>query len=154
MIIEKPKTKDLENIRHILEQWTELEEVEKYISRINLEIEGNTEYSMNFWVIKDGDVLTGVGGLAEPLPLIMPFAKSDNPGEIKILYLDNNYRGQGAGKKMINFLENEAKNQGYKELFIRSAQRYEETAYGFYEKMGYVSLAKLDNNMSVFHKIF
>jgi N-acetylglutamate synthase-like GNAT family acetyltransferase len=153
MIIEKPKVEDLETISQILKQWTESEEVEKYLSRINSEINGQTEYSMNFWVAKENSLAIGVGGLAKPLPTILPMAKSKNPGEIKILYIDNNYRGQGVGRKMINFLENEAKNQNYQELFIRSAQRYQDTAYGFYEKMGYIKLCELDNNMGVFYKM-
>ena len=53
MLIEKPKIQDLKMIRSVLEQWTELEEVEKYLSRIESEINGSTEYSMNFFVVKD-----------------------------------------------------------------------------------------------------
>lgn len=152
MIIEKPKKEDLGTIREILEQWTEPEEVEKYLFRINSEIAGQTEYAMNFWVIKDKEFVSGIAGLAKPLSIILPLAKSSNPGEIKILYINNKHQGKGLGRKMISFLENEAKNQKYQELFIRSALRYQETAYGFYEKMGYVKLGKLDNDMSVFYK--
>ncbi len=154
MLIEKPKTEDLKMIRCVLEQWTEQEEVEKYLLRIESEINGITEYSMNFWVIKDGKSVVGISGLAKPLPLVLPLAKTDNPGEIKILYIDNNHRHQGAGSQMVNYLEQEAKNEGYKELFIRSAERYKDTAYDFYENMGYEQIHKLENNMSVFYKIF
>jgi len=153
MVIEKPKTEDLEMVRQILEQWTEPEEVEKYLARVNSEINGQTEYSMNFWVIKDNELVVGIGGLAKPLPIILPLAKFNNPGEIKILYIDGNNRGKGYGKQMLNFLENEAQNQSYQELFIRSAERYQETAYGFYKKMGYIKLCELENKMSVFYKV-
>lgn len=153
MLIEKPKIEDLKMIRYILEQWTEPEEVEKYLSRIESEINGSTEYSMNFWVIKNENLVIGVGGLAELLPLILPLAKTTNPGEIKILYIDNHHRGKGFGGQMINYLEQEAVNQGYRELFIRSAERYKDTAYGFYNNMGYEQIHKLENNMSVFYKI-
>ncbi|MDD3939668.1 MAG: hypothetical protein PHF49_03405 [Patescibacteria group bacterium] len=67
--------------------------------------------------------------------------------------MDNDHRCKVVGRKMVNFLEHEAKNQNYQELFIRSAQRYQETAYGFYEKMKYIKLCELDNNISVFYKI-
>jgi len=137
MIIEKPKIEDLKMTRYVLEQWTEREEVEKYLSRTESEINGNTEYSMSFWVIKDEGVVIGVGGLAKPLPVILPLVKTSNPGEIKILYIDNDHRGKGVGRQMINFLEKAAINQGYKELFIRSAERYKDTAYVFYKRMGY-----------------
>ena len=108
---------------------------------------------MNFWVIKSNDLIVGVGGLADPLPVVIPLAQSGNPGEIKILYLDNEIRGKGFGKQMVEFLEKEARGQGYTELFIRSAERYKDTAYGFYEKVGYKKVGLLDNNMVVFAKV-
>ena len=153
MLIEKSKTEDLKMIRCILEQWTDPEEVEKYLLRIESEINGHAEYSMNFWVIKDQESVIGVGGLSKPLPIILPLAKTNNPGEIKILYIDNNHRGKCVGRQMMNYLELEARNQGYTELFVRSAERYENTAYGFYKKMGYEQIYKLENNMSVFYKM-
>lgn len=153
MLIEKPKIEDLKMIRSVLEQWTESEEVEKYLSRIESEINGSTEYSMNFFVVKDQELVIGVGGLAKPLPIVLPLAKTSNPGEIKILYIDNNHRGKGFGREMINSLELEARNQGYLELFVRSAERYKDTAYNFYKNMGYEEIYKLENNMSVFYKI-
>ncbi|MDD3939667.1 MAG: hypothetical protein PHF49_03400 [Patescibacteria group bacterium] len=64
MIIEKPKVEDLEIINQILKQWTKPEEVEKYLYRISSEINGKTEYSMNFWVAKGGSLVVGVGGLS------------------------------------------------------------------------------------------
>ena len=153
MIIEKPKIEDLKMIRQILEQWTEPEEVDKYLSRINSEINDQTEYSMNFWVIKDNQFVVGVCGLAKPLPTILPLAKTNNPGEIKILYINDNNRNKGVGRQMINFLEQEAVNQSYTELFVRSAERYKETAHGFYKKMGYKNIGKTENNMNIFNKI-
>jgi len=153
MEIVKPKIEDLEGIRKILEQWTENEEVEKYLGRIKDEINGITKFGMNFWVIKSNDLIVGVGGLADPLPVVIPLAQSGNPGEIKILYLDNEIRGKGFGKQMVEFLEKEARGQGYTELFIRSAERYKDTAYGFYEKVGYKKVGLLDNNMVVFAKV-
>lgn len=153
MTITKPQTQDLETIRQILEQWTDLEEVDKYLARISSEINGQTEYSMNFWVIKDANLVIGVGGLAQPLPIILPLAKSINPGEIKILYLNNRHRDLGSGKQLLNFLEQEASRQGYFELFVRSAKKYQDTAYGFYQKMGYAVVGQTENNMSIFYKL-
>ncbi|MFZ4631804.1 MAG: GNAT family N-acetyltransferase [Patescibacteria group bacterium] len=153
MLIEKPKIEDLKAIAQILEQWTEKEEVEKYLSRIESEINGYTEYSMNFWVVKDGKFVIGVGGLAEPLPKILSLSKSKKPGEIKILYINSIHQSKGAGRQMVEFLEQEARNQGYTELFIRSAERYKDTAYGFYKNMGYEAIGKTENNMKIFSKI-
>jgi hypothetical protein len=48
----KPKTEDLERIKEILTEWTDLGEVSKYAARILNEINGNTEFEMLFWIIK------------------------------------------------------------------------------------------------------
>ena len=153
MIIRKPKIEDLDKIGQILKQWTDQEEVEKYLFRIKSEIDGYTEYSMNFWVGEDNGTIICISGLSNPLPIILSLAKSKNPGEIKIFYVDNNHRGKGIGRQMINFLEEEAKNQGYAELFVRSAERYKDTGHGFYEKMKYEFLGRTENNMAIFHRL-
>jgi len=152
MNISKPKTEDLDKIFEILLQWTEKGEAEKYIKRIKNEINGTTEFNMSFWVIKKDDEIAGVGGLSDILPSIKNLSKTKNPGELKILYLDNKFRGQGFGKILLNFLEEKAKDNKYTELIIRSAERYKNTAYGFYEKMGYKNIGLTDNNMAVFNK--
>lgn len=152
MNITKPKTEDLDKIFEILLQWTEREEAEKYVKRIKNEINGKTEFNMSFWVIKKDEEVAGVGGLSEILPSIKNFSKTKNPCELKILYLDNKFRGQGFGKILLNSLEEKAKENKYAELIIRSAERYKDTAYGFYEKMGYKNIGLTDNNMAVFNK--
>jgi GNAT superfamily N-acetyltransferase len=152
MNISKPKIEDLNKISEILLQWTEKEEAEKYVKRIKNEINGTTEFNMSFWVIKKDDEVVGVGGLSDVLPSIKSFTKTENPCELKILYLDNKFRGQGFGKILLNSLEEKAKENKYTELIIRSAERYKDTAYGFYEKMGYRNVGLTDNNMVVFNK--
>lgn len=152
MNISKPKTEDLDKIFEILLQWTEREEAEKYVKRIRNEINGTTEFNMSFWVIKKDEEVVGIGGLSDILPSIKSFQKTDSPCELKILYIDNKFRGQGFGKILLNFLEEKAKDNKYTELMIRSADRYKDTAYGFYEKMGYKNIGLTDNNMAVFNK--
>ncbi len=150
--ITKPKIEDLDKIFAILLQWTDREEAEKYVNRIKNEINGIKEFNMSFWVIKKDDEVAGVGGLSDILPSIKSFSKTENPCELKILYLDNKFRGQGFGKILLNSLEKKAKENKYTELMIRSAERYKDTAYGFYEKMGYKNIGLTDNNMAVFNK--
>ena len=152
MEINKPSIKDLIRIDLILSEWTEKEEVNKYIKRIEKEINGYTEFGMSFWVIKKDNEVIGVGGLSEILPSIKIFSQTNNPGELKILYLDNKFRGQGFGKTFLGFLEEKAKEIKYTELMIRSAENYKDTAYDFYIKMGYKNLGLTDNNMAVFAK--
>jgi len=148
----KPLPADLPAIKSILSQWTETSEVGKYLARIENEINGTAEFNQHFWVIKLDHQTTGVGGLADPLPKSLPFATTSKPGEIKILYLDNLNRGRGLGKELLAFLENEAKNFGYTEILIRTASRYQATAWDFYQHQGYQLVGYLDTTMAVFKK--
>lgn len=152
MSITKPKIEDLDKIFEILLQWTEKEEALEYTERIKNEIHGITEFNMSFWIIKKDEEVVGVGGLSDILPSIKIFSKTENPCELKILYLDNKFRDQGFGKILLNFLEEKARENKCTELMLRSAERYKDTAYGFYEKMGYKNVGITDNNMVVFNK--
>lgn len=153
MTICKPSNLDIKSIKEILSQWTDLEEVEKYTARIQDEIKGRSQFSMQFWVINDEDIVVGVAGLANILPKIKQFSKTGNPCEIKILYLDKNQRGKGYGKSFIDFLENKAVEQGRTEILVRSATLYKDTAWGFYEKFGYKRCGTVDRDMAVFRKL-
>lgn len=152
--ISKPSLFHLPAIENILTQWTEPEEVEKYLLRIENEINNKTEFNQHFWIIEFDGQVAGVGGLADPLPKTLPFASTKNPGEIKILYLDNQFRGHGLGKELLIFLETEAKIYDYSEILIRTAERYKTTAWDFYQHQGYKLVGYLDETMAVFQKIF
>ncbi len=153
MLIRKPTIEDIEIIDKILTQWTELEEVNKYVERIKKETEGIIEYNTMFWLCEMDDKVVAIGGISDPLPKVMNFSKKTKPGEIKIIYVDNDYRGKGVGSFLLNSLENELKTRSYDEILVRSAERYKDTAYGFYEKMGYERVGTLeDQNMAVFYK--
>ena len=157
IIINKPTKEDLEMVRKILLQWTEKSEADKYIDRIKKEIGGTTEFNMHFWVAKNNGKAIGVVGLADPLPKVLPLAKTKNPGELKILYLYKKEQGKGIGKFLVDFVEEQAKKQGYSELLVRSAERYRDTAYGFYKNMGYKTIGVVSGSeksklMQVFSK--
>ena len=156
--INKPNGGDLNDIKEILSQWTDKEELNKYIERIDNEIKGKTEYNMQFWVVREGGKPVGIIGLSNLLPKVLFLAKTKKPAEIKILYLENNHRGKGLGKKLVSFVEDEAKKQGYSELIARSSMKYKETAFGFYERLGYAKMAEINNDeenkiMAVFEKV-
>jgi GNAT superfamily N-acetyltransferase len=155
--IVKPVNEDLNQIENILKEWTDREEVAKYIERIKNEILGKIEFNTGYWIAKEETIVLGITGLSDPLPKIMPFAETDKPAEIKILYVDSNQQTKGVGRSLVSFIESEAVRRGYKELIVRSALRYKNTAWGFYKKMGYKETAELLTNekepMQVFEKI-
>lgn len=154
---DSPQQKDILVIANILKQWLDTIEVEKYIERIGQAIKGRTEHGMNFWVIKEDSEVIGIGGLSDPLPNITSFAKTKNPGELKILYLDNKARGKGLGRQFILFLEEKSREQGRTEILVRSAEQYRNTAFEFYKKCGYEDNGSIINNagkpMQLFTKI-
>lgn len=155
MKIDKPKTNDLKDIEKILIQWTEKEEVDKYMQRIENEIKGQTKFNMQFVVARDeNEKAVGVAGLSDPLPKALKFSKTKNPGEVKILYVDNDTRGKGVGKKLIKFLEKKAKDDSYSELLVRSARKYCQTAYGFYKHMGYEDVGEIKSGSGKIMKVF
>ncbi len=92
------------------------------------------------------------------MPKIIPFATTSKPGEIKILYVDNNFKRKGLGTQLIVFLENNARKKGYTELLVRSANRYVDTGYAFYSARGYKAVGKVtggegSEKMRVFVKL-
>lgn len=156
--IRKPELSDLPAIQKILANWTEAEEVQKYTDRIANEINGSTEFNMQFWALEDNDHVIGVGGTSIPVPKLQPFFTTSKSVELKILYLDPNSRGKGAGKELLSFIEKEAIKRGFTEMLLRSAEKYKDTAYGFYEKMGYDPVGKVEGGdktkkMQVFRKL-
>lgn len=151
-MIRKPQKNDIKTIQAILTQWTEVEEVEKYVARITNEIDGIIEYNTRFWVYEDEGNVVGIAGLSDPLPKVISFSKGKKAIELKILYIDNLCRGKGIGKQLMAYLEELARDEKCDEMVVRSAKRYVDTAYGFYEKLGYKILGYVDNEMAVFGK--
>ncbi len=157
LTVSKPQSNDMSALARILGQWIDETETAKYVERMAAERAGRTEYGMAFFVLKNGDGVVGVGGLADQLPVIIPRAQSANPGELKILYLDTEMRGRGYGGAFLQFLESEAKRQGRTELLVRSAEQFRETAFGFYRQAGYEDLGAINNAsgqpMQLFRKV-
>lgn len=145
MKIRKPQKGDLVEIKSILSQWNDEEYTEIYLSRVRNEINGITEFNMKFWIASDDGVL-GIVGLSDLSPDLSIFSKTDKPGQLKILYIDNKMRGKKIGKKLALHIEKEALKQGYKELLVKSSEIYKNTAWGFYEKMGYKQMGLIENS--------
>lgn len=65
-------------------------------------------------------------------------ADADMAGAFEIfrLYVDSQFQGKGIGGRLINFAEEKAEEQGYKEIAIW-ALKSNEHAVSFYQKRGY-----------------
>ena len=158
MNIFKPQKSDLPDIKDILYKWTDKEEADKYIDRILSEIDGDTEWNMRYWVIKQDDKVYGVSGIGDSYPKLSQHAKTNKPGLIKIMYLVDDERGKGIGKLLLKAMEEEMRKFGYSEIIVGSHSQYKDTAFGFYKKMGYKVIGRNKGDsesdyMEVFGKV-
>ena len=82
-----------------------------------------------YYVLMDGGrVIGGVG-----------FAEFDgDPGccEMQKLYLDDAYKGRGIGHRMVGFIEQKAREAGYRRIYLETHTNLK-AAIRLYEKSGY-----------------
>jgi len=157
ILIGKPKIEDVSDIKKILDQWAGEEYTETHSKRVSEEIEGKTEFNLHFWIARENKDLVGIIGLSDPLPKVLTFTRTEKPAEIKILYVDKSQQSKGIGRTLVSFIEDEAERQGYTELLVRSAEKYKDISWGFYQKLGYAKVGslvdpKIGEAMQVFEK--
>ncbi len=78
----------------------------------------------------------------------------DSIAELKALYLDKRYRGQGWGKLLFNAIIEKARTCGFKTIVLDSMKQYKE-ARKLYEKCGFTDCARYNDNAyaAVFMKL-
>jgi GNAT superfamily N-acetyltransferase len=135
----------------------EKEEVVNNFRRVQADIEGTSQYDTHFWVIKSSGEVMGIAGLSDCQPKLQPYIASKKPKEIKTVFVDRKYQRKGLGQKLLNFLEDEVRKQGCQQLLLVSAEKFQDTAYGFYEVLGFkqqgwVPGGSLGKRMAVFTK--
>ena len=79
-------------------------------------------------LLQDGHVVGGIG-LAE-------FDLSENCCELQKLYLNDSVKGRGLGYDLIEYIENRAREMGYRQMYLETHNNLE-TAIHVYEKAGY-----------------
>lgn len=85
------------------------------------------------WVAETNEGVVGCCGIYPTKGLPIGCA------ELVKFYLDQNARGKGVGKELMERSVNSAKEMGYKELYIESLPHYEK-AVNMYRKQGFKSL--------------
>lgn len=103
----------------------------------DIEIDGSDKYAKNM-ILTINNIPIGTGRLIE-------IDKKMYIGRLAVL---KQYRKKGYGTNIIRFLLNEAKNMGYREVFIH-AQSY---AINFYEKLGFKSFGDEFLEANILHK--
>lgn len=88
-------------------------------------------------VAVDGDRVVGLAGLQIGRSL-----EHDSPvGKLSELVVDENHRGRGLGKALVQAVEREARARGCTFLYLTTAHRRKE-AHAFYERIGFVETGK------------
>lgn len=98
--------------------------IEKNVPK-NIEFDGKDDEYMHFCVYDNGSVV----GCAR----VNPSGEALHIGRVAVNTL---LRGKGYGRKLFEFIENYAKENHYKSLELGAI----ETAVGFYEKMGFITV--------------
>ena len=70
---------------------------------------------------------------------------NDDTAELKALYLDKSFRGQGFGKRLIDIVIKEAEMRGFKYVVLDSMKQYKD-ARRLYEKCGFTDVERYNDN--------
>ncbi len=106
-------------------------------SRHALNLNGLKAEAVTFWSLWNGDNVVGFGALKE---------LNQNHGEIKSMRTQSQFRSQGLGAKILEFLIQQAKQRGYKKLSLETgAMAFFAPAHRLYERAGFVSCAPFAN---------
>ena len=66
--------------------------------------------------------------------------KDENTAQVRAVIVDEKYQGIGAGKYLMDFIEEKIKSEGFNHIILHGRTKVE----GFYEKLGYKSYGKVD----------
>jgi L-amino acid N-acyltransferase YncA len=141
-VIREPTEKDIDALQPILETWIKdsetheikAAEVAGVMQTIRAGIAGQGDFS--YLIAEEEGKAVGVMGFCKLTDLRMNYAETDNPAELVNAYVEAGNRvGRGIGKALLTKLEETARAQGFKEILLNSGPRYEETGWGFCNKV-------------------
>jgi len=156
--ISSAKISDLKNIKSVLGYWLTAEEVEHYLPYIKNSIYGEKmaiQYDSHYFVISsDKNKIIGVIGYRKPIPKVKKYACTKNPVELNMLYLRPNWRGKGVGRHGLAYLEEQVLIKGYGEILVRSADRFKDTAWGFYDHHDFKRMGKIKEEKKNYSQVW
>lgn len=79
------------------------------------------------WVVKQAGAIIGTFGVQRV---------SESDIELRRMYLDSQYRGQGLSRRMLTYAEEHARQQGFHRMILSTAE-LQAAAVKFYDKSGY-----------------
>ncbi|MEM8971260.1 MAG: GNAT family N-acetyltransferase [Pseudomonadota bacterium] len=93
------------------------------------------------WVVKQAETIMGTFGIQRI---------TDTDVELRRMYLDGQYRGQGLSRKMLEHAEEHARQQGFHRMILSTAE-LQAAAVKFYDKSGY-ELTKIETASAMSNK--
>lgn len=147
------KEKDIPALREISEYWLQddgiiaYDEVEGDMDALKESLEDGSTKKMFVAQTPEGKVIGMMGLNLQPKPVLIPFAKTDNPSELIVAYVHPSYRdGKGVGTALARVVQNLARTKGKKEILVESGPRHLETGYPFYDKLqGFKRVGIIEN---------
>jgi N-acetylglutamate synthase-like GNAT family acetyltransferase len=130
-VIRNVKLTDIEEITRLCEQLGYLITIEKIKPRVERLIK-DKEHAIFVYEINENTISGWVHVFGKHL-IELEYA------EIGGLVVDNNYRRQGIGLKLMKKCEEWAKENGYEEIRLRSGGQRKE-AHEFYKQIGYENI--------------
>lgn len=135
---------DLDALQPILERWIvdrdtgipRPDEVREDLDLMRASVDGSNGYQ--YFVAEENGQVVGVIGMRQPPEKLLElgFLHTNNPIELVNAYVTPEQKGgKGVGRALVSRLEDEATQQGYTEIVLNSGPRYENTGWGFYDKL-------------------
>lgn len=142
--------KDLEAIKRVLSDWLSVEEVKHYTESIREIVSTSLpqpKFDSHYYVAIFCGGIVGVAGFRMLNPMLLQFATTKTPAELCMLYVAKEHRGgKGVGTALLNYVIDEVKKRKYEEIIVRSAEKFADTGWGFYDKMGFCRVGQLQQS--------
>jgi len=139
--------KDIKAVSKILSDWLTKEEVDHYtksIQEIVSDSFSTPKFNSHYYVAIYGEDIVGVAGFRIPNPKLLKFATTKTPAELCMLYVAKEHRGgKSVGTVLLDHILDQVKDKKYTELIVRSAEKFTNTGWGFYDKKGFNRIGQL-----------
>lgn len=139
--IRQVELRDLERLRAIFCEWSvrgstgkiDMSDIRRKIGDIRGSIMGKN--NCRFIVaVNTQDSAIGIAGFKRPRTDIQA-TKTDDTVQLISPFVAKEYQGVGAAKRLLGEIVDEVKDLGYKEMIVRSAIRYKDSAWAAFSKM-------------------
>jgi GNAT superfamily N-acetyltransferase len=160
-------------IREISDDVNEIEDVKEFLydqimieygigptPKFHYDIDGMTEYYISpdcncMFVAWDGDKIVATAGIRaydKDYDLFKGVYSKDDTARIWRLMVDGNYRRHGIARRLVNVMEDFAKNAGYSKIYLHT-HRYLDAALPFWKSLGYKITIEEDDYDETTHMV-